>query len=137
MADEADSIIIEDDYETENRYDNDPTPALKSLDKNGRVIYVGSLSKSFAPGLRIGYIVAPKELIHELRALRRLMLRHPSAYIQRAFALFISLWHHHSLLRRLSLIYEARSHALVDAMFAYLPEPEFQAPKSEDLKDGK
>ncbi len=122
MAEEADSIIIEDDYETENRYDNTPTPALKSLDKNGRVIYVGSLSKSFAPGLRIGYIVAPKELIHELRALRRLMLRHPSAYIQRAFALFISLGHHHALLRRLSVIYKERAQVLTEELGKHLPE---------------
>lgn len=122
LADEADSIIIEDDYETENRYDNNPTPALKSLDKHGRVIYVGSLSKSFAPGLRLGYIVASQELIHELRALRRLMLRHPSAYIQRAFALFISLGHHHSLLRRLSVLYSRRAQALTTALQTWLPE---------------
>lgn len=128
MADEADMVIIEDDYETENRYDNKPTPALKSLDTKGRVIYVGSLSKSFAPGLRIGYIVAPAELIYELRALRRLMLRHPSAYIQRAFALFISLGHHHSLLRRLSLLYQERAHAVVDALRRHLPEFEVHAP---------
>lgn len=128
MADEADIVIIEDDYETENRYDNKPTPALKSLDTNGRVIYVGSLSKSFAPGLRIGYIVAPAELVYELRALRRLMLRHPSAYIQRAFALFISLGHHHSLLRRLSLLYEERAHALVGALGRHLPDFEVRAP---------
>jgi GntR family transcriptional regulator/MocR family aminotransferase len=122
LAARADSIIIEDDYETENRYDNHPTPALKSLDQHGRVIYIGSLSKSFAPGLRIGYIVAPAELTHELRALRRLMLRHPSAYIQRAFALFISLGHHHALLRRLSLLYQERACALTDALSTHLPD---------------
>lgn len=122
LASRSDSIIIEDDYETENRYDGTPTPALKSLDKNGRVIYIGSLSKSFAPGLRIGYIVAPRELTSELRALRRLMLRHPSSYIQRAFALFISLGHHHALLRRLSVLYRERAHALNEAMQERLPE---------------
>lgn len=122
LAAKSDTIIIEDDYETENRYDSHPTPALKSLDKHGRVIYVGSLSKSFAPGLRVGYIVAPQELIHELRALRRLMLRHPSAYIQRAFSLFISLGHYHSLLRRLSHQYAERAQALTDAINTYLPE---------------
>lgn len=122
LAGKSDSIIIEDDYETENRYDNNPTPALKSLDKHGRVIYIGSLSKSFAPGLRVGYIVAPRELTHELRALRRLMLRHPSAYIQRAFALFISLGHFHSLLRRLSVSYADRAQALSAAMAEFLPD---------------
>jgi GntR family transcriptional regulator/MocR family aminotransferase len=122
LAARGDSIIIEDDYETENRYDNNPSPALKSLDKHGRVIYVGSLSKSFAPGLRIGYIVAPRELTHELRALRRLMLRHPSSYIQRAFALFISLGHHHALLRRLSVQYAERAECLTQALKTWLPE---------------
>lgn len=122
LAAKSDTIIIEDDYETENRYDSHPTPALKSLDQHGRVIYVGSLSKSFAPGLRVGYIVAPQELTHELRALRRLMLRHPSAYIQRAFSLFISLGHYHSLLRRLSHQYAERAQALTDAINTHLPE---------------
>ncbi len=122
MVSRSDGIIIEDDYETENRYDGHPSPALKSLDRHGRVIYIGSLSKSFAPGLRIGYIVAPRELASELRALRRLMLRHPSAYVQRAFALFISLGHHHALLRRLSVLYAERAAELTKAIHATLPE---------------
>lgn len=122
LVSRSDGIIIEDDYETENRYDGHPSPALKSLDRHGRVIYIGSLSKSFAPGLRIGYIVAPRELISELRALRRLMLRHPSSYVQRAFSLFISLGHHHALLRRLSVLYAERAMTLTNAMREALPE---------------
>ena len=70
-AQKHDLIIIEDDYESESSFDEQPIPALKSLDRNNRVIYIGSLSKSLAPGLRVGYIVAPPELIKELRALRR------------------------------------------------------------------
>ncbi|MGB6007842.1 PLP-dependent aminotransferase family protein [Castellaniella sp.] len=122
LARRTDSILIEDDYETENSYDGHHSPALKSLDKHGRVLYIGSLSKSFAPGLRLGYIVAPRELVVELRALRRLMLRHPPAYLQRAFALFISLGHYHALLRRLSLVYAERAQALQAAMREFLPQ---------------
>lgn len=122
MARQADSLIIEDDFESESRWGEGAIPALKSLDRDGRVIYVGSLAKSFAPGLRIGYIVAPPALAAELRALRRLMLRHPSAYIQRAFSLFISLGHHHSLLRRQSQAYQKRGAELAQALARHLPD---------------
>ncbi len=122
LARQADSLIIEDDFESESRWGDGAIPALKSLDRDGRVIYVGSLAKSFAPGLRIGYIVAPRELTAELRALRRLMLRHPSAYIQRAFSLFISLGHHHSLLRRQSQAYQKRGTELAEALAHWLPD---------------
>ncbi len=122
LASDADLVLIEDDYESENRFSGEPTPALKSLDRNDRVIYIGSLSKSFAPGLRLGYIVGPKELIHELRALRRLMLRHPSTYIQRCFALFLALGHHDTLMRRLSHAYRERAQTLERAIAAHLPD---------------
>lgn len=121
-ADAADFVIIEDDFESENRFDGDPIPALKSLDRNQRVIYVGSLSKSWAPGLRIGYVVASAELIAELRALRRLMLRHPSAFIQRAFALFLSLGHHDAQLRRIALAQRERFAIVAEAMARHAPQ---------------
>ena len=124
-AAESDAIVIEDDYESENRFGGDPTPALKSLDRNDRVIYVGSLSKTFAPGLRVGYVVAPPPLVRELRALRRLSLRHPSAYTQRAFALFLSLGHYDALLRRLSSVYRERAAVLSAALARHLPQVRF------------
>jgi GntR family transcriptional regulator/MocR family aminotransferase len=122
LADEADFIIIEDDYESENRFEGEPTPALKSLDRSNRVIYIGSLSKTFAPGLRIGYIVGPAELIAELRALRRLMLRHPPAYIQRSFALFLSLGHFDAMLRRLAATQRERAALVMEALARELPQ---------------
>jgi GntR family transcriptional regulator/MocR family aminotransferase len=122
MAEEADFILIEDDYESENRFEGDPTPPLKSLDRSNRVIYVGSLSKSIAPGLRIGYIVGPAELIRELRGVRRLMLRHPAAYIQRVFALFLSLGHYDSQLRRQSAALQERAQAISNALAKHMPE---------------
>ncbi|MDE2120581.1 MAG: PLP-dependent aminotransferase family protein [Betaproteobacteria bacterium] len=122
LADQRDLVLIEDDFESENRFGDEPIPALKSLDHNHRVIYVGSLSKSWAPGLRLGYIVAPAPLIEEIRALRRLMLRHPSAFVQRAFALFLSLGHHDAQLRRIALAQQQRSAAALRALQRHAPQ---------------
>ncbi|SAK81937.1 transcriptional regulator [Caballeronia hypogeia] len=117
-----DFIVIEDDYESENTFSGTPHPALKSLDTAERVVYIGSLSKTLAPGLRLGYIVAPRTLIRELRALRRLMIRHPAAYIQRAFATFLALGHHDTLLRKLGRVYKERAEVLMNALATHLPE---------------
>ncbi len=121
-AADRDFAIIEDDYENETNFCGDPTPALKSLDQNDRVIYVGSLSKTLAPGLRLGYMVGPAPLIREARALRRLMLRHPPANNQRAVALFLARGHHDSLVRRLSHAYRDRWQVMGDALTRYLPD---------------
>ena len=74
-ARDIDAVIVEDDYEFEMSFLQPPLPALKSLDGDGRVIYVGSFSKSLFPGLRLGYLVGSPEFIREARALRRLMVR--------------------------------------------------------------
>jgi GntR family transcriptional regulator/MocR family aminotransferase len=121
-ASDHDFLVIEDDYETGTQYVGQAIPALKSLDKTGRVIYVGSLSKSLAPGLRLGYMVASEDLIHEARALRRLILRHPPVNNQLAIALFLSQGHHDLLLRRLRSSYQERWRVLGDALAQYLPE---------------
>ena len=120
-ANRNNQIIIEDGYDSQ-LLDEAPQQALKSLDRSGRVIYVGSMSKTLAPGLRLGYIVASAGLIAELRALRRFMLRHPPANNQRAVALFLSLGHHEALVRRLSAAFDERRKRLVHAISAFLPE---------------
>lgn len=122
QAAKSDVVIIEDDYESETNYVGQPTAALKSSDTSNRVIYVGSLSKTLAPGLRLGYMVGPTELIREARALRRLMLRHPPANNQRSVAMFLKLGHHDSLVRRLSHAYKDRWKAMGEALARHLPE---------------
>lgn len=116
-----DQIVIEDGYDSQ-LIDAAPQQALKSLDRSGRVIHVGSMSKTLAPGLRLGYIVASADLIAELRALRRFMFRHPPANNQRAIALFLSLGHHDALIRRLSTAFDERRKRLFEAVGAFMPE---------------
>ncbi|WP_299662865.1 PLP-dependent aminotransferase family protein [uncultured Psychromonas sp.] len=108
QASKDDFIVIEDDYESEVNFIEKPLPALKSYDQDGRVIYTGSLSKSLTPGIRIGYMVADRSLITELRTLRTLHYRHPPSNNQRITALFISQGYYDSHVRRMRRTYEKK-----------------------------
>ncbi|MEO7127788.1 MAG: PLP-dependent aminotransferase family protein, partial [Rhodoferax sp.] len=128
-AEQRDFVVIEDDYEAENLYAGEPMPALKSLDRSGRVIYIGSVSKSLSPVLRLGYIVAPSALIKELRVIRHAMVRHPSAFLQHAYALFLSLGHHESHARRVNTAMQERLALAAQALNECLPDFEFTLPQ--------
>ena len=116
-----DVVLVEDDYEADLSLEGE-IPSLKSLDADGRVIYVGSFSKVLAPGLRIGYLVAPAAVIAELRVLRRLMLRHPPSNNQRATAMFVALGHYRSHLRRTATTLEARAARIAGLLPRLMPE---------------
>jgi GntR family transcriptional regulator/MocR family aminotransferase len=128
-AELQDFVVIEDDYEAENLYEGEPMPALKSLDRAGRVIYIGSVSKSLSPALRLGYIVAPRALISELRLIRHTMVRHPSALLQHAYALFLSLGHHESHTRRVNQAMQQRMAQAAQALREHLPDFRFTLPQ--------
>ena len=128
-AERDDFVLIEDDYEAENLFAGTPMPALKSMDRSGRVIYVGSLSKSLSPALRLAYIVAPRPLIAELRLLRHAMVRHPSTMLQQAYALFLSLGHHESHARRVNAALQERLAVLAQALREFMPDFHFRLPQ--------
>lgn len=115
-AEAQDFLIVEDDYEFEMSFLKSPSPSLKSLDENGRVIYVGSFSKSLFPGLRLGYLVGPAPFIREARALRATVLRHPPGHIQRTVAYYLSLGHYDALIRRMSKAYHERRQVMEDSL---------------------
>ncbi|MEM9499921.1 MAG: aminotransferase class I/II-fold pyridoxal phosphate-dependent enzyme, partial [Pseudomonadota bacterium] len=92
------------------------SPALKSLDRDGRVIYVGSFSKSLFPGLRLGYLVGSEPFIREARALRASVLRHPPGHVQRTAAYFLSLGHHDALIRRMGAVLHERRDTMARAI---------------------
>jgi GntR family transcriptional regulator/MocR family aminotransferase len=96
----AGTVIVEDDYDSEFRYQGSPTPALKALDGTGDAVYLGTFSKFLSPGLRLGYLVGPRPLVRALREARRYVLRHPPGHLQRALALLIESGEYHRSLRR-------------------------------------
>jgi len=118
-AREMDAIIVEDDYEFETSFLRPPSPALKSLDTDGRVIYVGSFSKSLFPGLRLGYLVGSEPFIREARALRASVLRHPPGHIQRTASYFLSLGHYDALVRRMGNVLHERRTKMEEAIAKY------------------
>lgn len=121
LANQYDQIIIEDDSECESNYFGSPNPALRSLEKT-RVIYVSALPKALAPGLGLGFIVAPSTLINAARRLRGLMVGNPPKSNQRTAAFFISLGHYDAFMMRIHKIFEKRWNALRDALNHYLPQ---------------
>lgn len=120
-ANRTDGLVIEDDYEFETNFRSPETSALKALDRSHRVVYVGSLSKSLMPGIRIGFVVAHPDVITELRALRRLSMRHPPGNNQRSVALFLLQGHHDAVVKKLQRVYAQRSATMGSALEEFLP----------------
>jgi GntR family transcriptional regulator/MocR family aminotransferase len=118
---DRDLLVIEDDYESNDGTTAHEAPTLRAQDPSGRVFYIGSLSKTLAPGLRLTFIVGPRELIHEARALRRLMLLHTPTNNQRALANFLALGHFDRLVRRGFETVSERAAVICESLARRLP----------------
>ena len=105
---EKDFLIIEDDYEAEMNYFAESSQSMMSMDTTGRVIYVGSMSKTLSPGIRLGFIVAHRDIIREARVARGVMMRHPPTIVQEIVALFFQLGHYHAHLHNIERRYKKR-----------------------------
>jgi GntR family transcriptional regulator/MocR family aminotransferase len=116
FAQESGAWIIEDDYDSEYRYGSQPVPALQGLDRDARVIYIGTFSKVLFPALRLGYLVMPPDLVPYFARVRDAADICPPTLYQAVLSDFIAAGHFARHLRRMRSIYQQRRQALVQAL---------------------
>jgi GntR family transcriptional regulator / MocR family aminotransferase len=114
-ASRAQAWVLEDDYDSAFRYGTHPIPCLHGLDVDGRVIYIGSFSKTLFPSLRLGFLIAPPDLREPLLAIQRSAPALAPALDQMVVAEFIAEGHYDRHLRRMRSAYRERLDALIDA----------------------
>ena len=104
----SDAFVLEDDYDSEFRFTGPPLPCLQGLDNSGRVIYAGTMSKILYPSLRLGYLVAPEQLVDSIAKIRSVMDQHSSAIDQATLARFITEGFFLSHVKRMRKLYAER-----------------------------
>ena len=122
-AERRGALVIEDDYDAEYRYDRAPIGAMQGLAPD-RVVYAGTASKTLAPGLRLGWLVAPPGLVEPIAAAKTLADRGSPVLDQLAFADFLARGEFDRHLRRMRPLYRRRRDALLAALAEQLPELE-------------
>jgi GntR family transcriptional regulator/MocR family aminotransferase len=113
---EHDAVVVEDDYDSEYRWSDQPVEPLQSLDRDGRVVYVGTFSKSLLPALRIGFLVAPRSLQPALREAKRVTTWEGDLTTQGALAEFLAEGHHAAHVRRVAKVYRVRRDRLLEGL---------------------
>jgi GntR family transcriptional regulator / MocR family aminotransferase len=110
------SWIFEDDYDSEYRYESMPVTSLQGLDRNSRVVYIGTMSKVLFPALRLGYVVIPRDLVRRFLAVRFAMDIGPATFHQMVLADFIREGHFSRHIRRMRSVYAERRSALIESI---------------------
>jgi GntR family transcriptional regulator / MocR family aminotransferase len=121
-AQQTGAIIIEDDYDSEYRYDGRPIPALQGLDQNDSVVYIGTFSKVLFPALRIAYMVAPRSLTTVIARAKQLADRQSPSLEQYALTDFINSGYLERHIRRMRTLYGQRRQALARALVLHFGE---------------
>jgi GntR family transcriptional regulator/MocR family aminotransferase len=116
-VEDAQAFIIEDDYDSEFYFGNAPQPALRSIDTNERVIYVGTFSKSLFPSLRLGFAVVPQRMVEVFDRLFSSWVSGPPTVTQAIVADFMNEGHFAAHIRMMRHLYKARHEALLDASY--------------------
>ncbi len=117
-ARKASAWIIEDDYDSEFRFESMPIPSLQGLDSAARVIYIGTFSKVLFPSLRLGYLVIPPDLVDRFQSVRFATDIFPSYLFQEVLTEFMSSGYFARHIRRMRALYRSRRSALVESLCA-------------------
>lgn len=115
------SWIVEDDYDGEFHYTRKVLPALKSLDTQDRVIYIGTFSKTVMPAIRIGYIIMPRVAIARFREIGEIMEAGQPLLTQKILAAFLSEGHFYKHLKKMRTLYSQRRAMLLEALHTVYP----------------
>ena len=119
-AAENDRWIIEDDYDSEFHYDGMPTACVQGLDKYARTIYIGTFSKTLYPGLRMGYITLPQELVKAFTHARSIMDGHTPQILQLTLARFMEDGHYNSHVKAMRKLYSSRREVILESIGKHL-----------------
>jgi GntR family transcriptional regulator/MocR family aminotransferase len=115
-AERAGSWVLEDDYASEYRYSGRPLAALQGIDPHQRVLYIGTFSKTMFASLRMGYLVAPPDLVPVLAAARSLADRQPPSLVQLVLTEFMAEGHYARHLRRMRKLYAERQQMMLEIL---------------------
>jgi GntR family transcriptional regulator/MocR family aminotransferase len=107
------AVVLEDDYDSEYRYDSPPLPAMQSLDGGANVIYIGTFSNVMFRGLRVGYVVVPSDLIQPFTTAKWITDRHTTLLEQAALADFLEEGHLDRHVRRMRRLYKSRRDTMI------------------------
>lgn len=108
--------VIEDDYDSEFKYSKRPVPALKSIDVNDKVIYIGSFSKSISPSFRVSFMVLPFDLVEKYNKIFKFFICPVSIMVQKMLTTFIEIGEFEKHLNRMRKIYSKKRQLLIDML---------------------